>query len=238
MRTFGLIGKALDHSFSSKYFTKKFLKERISEAEYLNFEIDDISGFNELIHNNKFSGLNVTIPYKQSVIPFLDRLSKEAEIIGAVNTIDFIDGKLIGHNTDHIGFRKSIIPLLNNRKRAIILGNGGAARAIKYALRELNIEYKTVNRRTSSDYLDVTRETIKNYSIIINATPVGSKPEKHRYPRIPYEFLNDKNLLFDLIYNPTETKFLAQGKANNAQTKNGLEMLKIQAEESWNIWNL
>ena len=238
MRTFGLIGKSLEHSFSSQYFNEKFFKEGITDTQYLNFELKHISEFTELIKTNKLSGLNITIPYKESIIPFLDELNEEAKEIGAVNTIQFSNGKTIGHNTDHIGFTNSIQPLLEDRNKAIILGDGGAAKAIKYALKKLNIEYKTINRNTSFDYLDITKQITGYYTIIINTTPVGSYPNINDFPKIPYEYLNQNYLLFDLIYNPNETKFLAYGKAKNAQTKNGLEMLQLQAEESWNIWNI
>ncbi|MBC8302343.1 MAG: shikimate dehydrogenase [Pelagibacterales bacterium] len=238
MRTFGLIGKSLEHSFSSQYFNEKFFKEGITDTQYLNFELKHISEFTELIKTHKLSGLNVTIPYKESIIPFLDELNEEAKEIGAVNTIQFSNGKTIGHNTDHIGFTNSIQPLLEGRNKAIILGDGGAAKAIKYALKKLNIEYKTINRNTSFDYLDITKQITGYYTIIINTTPVGSYPNINDFPKIPYEYLNQNYLLFDLIYNPNETKFLAYGKAKNAQTKNGLEMLQLQAEESWNIWNI
>ena len=238
MRTFGLIGKSLEHSFSSQYFNEKFFKEGITDTQYLNFELKHISEFTELIKTHKISGLNVTIPYKESIIPFLDELNEEAQEIGAVNTIQFSNGKTIGHNTDHIGFTNSIQPLLEGRNKAIILGDGGAAKAIKYALKKLNIEYKTINRNTSFDYLDITKQITGYYTIIINTTPVGSYPNINDFPKIPYEYLNQNYLLFDLIYNPNETKFLAYGKAKNAQTKNGLEMLQLQAEESWNIWNI
>ena len=238
MRTFGLIGKSLEHSFSSQYFNEKFFKEGITDTQYLNFELKHISEFTELIKTNKLSGLNITIPYKESIIPFLDELNEEAQEIGAVNTIQFSNGKTIGHNTDQIGFTNSIQPLLEGRNKAIILGDGGAAKAIKYALKKLNIEYKTINRNTSFDYLDITKQITGYYTIIINTTPVGSYPNINDFPKIPYEYLNQNYLLFDLIYNPNETKFLAYGKAKNAQTKNGLEMLQLQAEESWNIWNI
>ena len=238
MRTFGLIGKSLEHSFSSQYFNEKFFKEGITDTQYLNFELKHISEFTELIKTNKLSGLNITIPYKESIIPFLDELNEEAKEMGAVNTIQFRNGKTIGHNTDHIGFTNSIKPLLEDRNKAIILGDGGAAKAIKYALKKLNIEYKTINRNTSFDYLDITKQITGYYTIIINTTPVGSYPNINDFPKIPYEYLNQNYLLFDLIYNPNETKFLAYGKAKNAQTKNGLEMLQLQAEESWNIWNI
>jgi len=237
MRTFGLIGKNLLYSFSAKYFAQKFLSEKITNTQYLNFEINDIAEFKSLTHKYNLNGLNVTIPYKESIIPLLDELSETAKIIGAVNTICFTNGKLIGHNTDYLGFLKSIKPLLDGRDRAIILGDGGSAKAIKYALKKLHIEYKTVNRNTSLSYSDITSQIIENYTIIINTTPVGSHPEINEFPNIPYQDLTSKHLLFDLIYNPEETKFLTNGKSMRSETKSGLEMLKIQAEESWKIWN-
>tara|TARA_B100001250_G_scaffold69166_1_gene55492 strand:- start:8577 stop:9293 length:717 start_codon:yes stop_codon:yes gene_type:complete len=237
MRTFGLIGKNLLYSFSAKYFAQKFLKEKITNTQYLDFEIQDIAEFRSLIHKVNLNGLNVTIPYKESIIPLLDELSETAKIIGAVNTIRFANGKLIGHNTDYLGFLKSINPLLDGRNRAIILGDGGSAKAIKYALKKLHIEYKTVNRNTSLSYSDITSQITDNYSIIINTTPLGSHPEINKFPNIPYQDLTTKHLLFDLIYNPEKTKFLTYGKSRGTKTKNGLEMLKIQAEESWKIWN-
>lgn len=237
MRTFGLLGKCLEHSFSASYFNEKFYKEGI-DAEYLSFELENIQDFKTLIQKKQLSGLNVTIPYKESIIPLLDDLSNEAKIIGAVNTVQFINEKTIGHNTDFIGFSNSIKPLLEGRKSALILGNGGAAKAVKYALDLLNIDSKTVNRKTSFNYSDITKQTTDYYSIIINTTPLGTYPDTMKFPKIPYENLNSKHLLFDLIYNPSETKFLQYGKGKGATIKNGLEMLQIQAEESWNIWNL
>ena len=237
MRTFGLIGKTLSHSFSEVYFNEKFLKEDISDAEYKNFELNNISEFTDLISKMKLSGLNVTIPYKESVIPFLDELTPQAKAIGAVNTIQFKDNKLIGHNTDTIGFSQSIYPLLNERNKALILGNGGASKAIQYALKTLNIEYKIVSRKSSFDYSDISIKAIGYYDIIINTTPLGTYPEIADFPQIPYKELNENHLLFDLIYNPIESTFLRFGKTRNCSIKNGLEMLEIQAESSWNIWN-
>lgn len=237
MKTFGLIGKSLRHSFSFRYFNEKFLKEEIN-AQYLNFELNHISDFQALITKKKISGLNVTIPYKKHIIPLLDKISNEAKEIGAVNTIKFINGKLIGYNTDIMGFTQSIYPILNDRNKALILGNGGAASAIKVALKKLEITYKTVNRNSAFDYSDITKEITELHSIIINTTPIGTYPETADYPKIPYKYLNKSHLLYDLVYNPTETKFLKYGKSKGAAIKNGLEMLQKQAEESWNIWNL
>jgi len=237
MRTFGLIGKTLVHSFSEGYFNKKFHTEDVNDAEYKNFELNNISEFTDLISKMKLSGLNVTIPYKESVIPFLDELTPQAKEIGAVNTIQFKDNKLIGHNTDTIGFSQSINPLLNERKNALILGNGGASKAVQYALKTLNIKYKIVSRKSSFDYSDISIKSIGYYDIIINTTPLGTYPKTADFPQIPYKQLNENHLLFDLIYNPIESTFLRLGKTRNCSIKNGLEMLEIQAESSWNIWN-
>ena len=237
MKTFGLIGKSLSHSFSSSYFNKKFFKERITNTSYLNFELSDISEFPQLIKKQNLSGINITIPYKESIIPFLDELSENAKRIGSVNTVQISNGKLIGHNTDIIGFKQSITPLLAGRNTALILGDGGGAKAVKFTFNQLNISHKTINRNSSFDYSDITSETIDFNTIIVNTTPLGMIPEIKNYPQIPYELLTEKHLLFDLIYNPKETLFLKYGRANKACTKNGLEMLQIQAETSWNIWN-
>ena len=237
MRIFGLLGKSLSHSFSSSYFNEKFLKEEITNTKYLNFELNDISEFPQFIKKQNLSGLNVTLPYKESIIPFLDELSENAKSIGAVNTIQIANGKLIVHNTDIIGFKQSITPLLAGRNTALILGDGGTAKAVKFVFNQLNISYKTINRKSSFDYSDITLQLIDFNTIIINTTPVGMIPEIENYPKIPYELLTEKHLLFDLIYKPKETLFLKYGRANKACTKNGLEMLQIQAEASWNIWN-
>ena len=237
MSIFGLIGKTLSHSFSEGYFNEKFHKEDINDAEYKNFELNNISEFTDLISKIKHSGLNVTTPYKESVIAFLDELTPHAKAIGAVNTIQFKDNKLIGHNTDTIGFSQSIYPLLNERKKALVLGNGGASKAIQYALKILNIEYKIVSRKSSFDYSGISSKSIGYYDIIINTTPLGTYPEIGDFPQIPYKELNENHLLFDVIYNPTESAFLRFGKTRNCSIKNGLEMLEIQAESSWNIWN-
>ena len=237
MRIFGLIGKTLSHSFSEEYFNEKFHKEDINDAEYKNFELNNILEFKDLINKIKYSGLNVTTPYKQSVIPFLDELTQHAKAIGAVNTIQFKDNKLIGHNTDTIGFSQSIYPLLNERKKALVLGNGGASKAIQYALKTLNIEYKIVSRKSPFDYSDISSKLIGYYDIIINTTPLGTYPKTADFPQIPYKELNENHLLFDVIYNPLESRFLSFGKTRNCIIKNGLEMLEIQAESSWKIWN-
>ena len=237
MRTYGLIGKNLTNTFSKIYFKNKFKKEHITNSQYLDFEIQSISDFKELLKNKKISGLNVTIPYKESIIKFLDELSFEAGKIGAVNTIQIKNGKLVGHNTDHIGFTKSIYSKLDERKKAIILGNGGAAKAIQYSLNKLGIIHKTISRNSKFNYSDFNASMCMEYDIIINTTPLGVYPDINCAPEIPYELLSNKHLLFDLTYNPLETKFLKNGKINNTKIQNGLNMLEIQAEESWKIWN-
>ncbi|MBT5858691.1 MAG: shikimate dehydrogenase [Flavobacteriales bacterium] len=237
MKTFGLVGKSLSHSFSSQYFSEKFYKENITNCQYLNFEIDDISNIKKLISENDILGLNITIPYKTSIIPYLDGVSDESEKINAVNTVKIVNGKLYGFNTDVIGFKKSISPILDNRKTALVLGNGGSSKSVQYVLKNLDISFKVVSRKTKLDYQHVDKEIMETTDVIINCTPLGMYPETESYPKIPYEFLNSKHLLFDLVYNPKQSKFLTFGIAKNCIVKNGLEMLHIQAEESWNIWN-
>jgi len=237
MKTFGLVGKSLSHSFSSQYFSEKFYKENITNCQYLNFEIDDISNVKKLIPENDILGLNITVPYKTSIIPYLDGVSDESKEINAVNTVKIVNGNLYGFNTDVIGFKKSISPILDNRKTALVLGNGGSSKSVQYVLKNLDISFKVVSRKTKLDYQHMDKEIMETTDVIINCTPLGMYPEIESYPKIPYEFLNSKHLLFDLVYNPKQSKFLTLGIAKNCIVKNGLEMLHIQAEESWNIWN-
>tara|TARA_B100001758_G_C18308866_1_gene556634 strand:+ start:127 stop:846 length:720 start_codon:yes stop_codon:yes gene_type:complete len=236
MKIYGLIGKQLTHSFSKAYFKKKFEKEKITDAKYINFEISDINNIDYIVKKYKPSGLNITIPFKEAIIPKLDYLSQEAEQIGAVNTINFLNNKLIGHNTDVIGFKNSITPFLKKNDSALILGNGGSAKAVKFALRQLNVHYQTVNRNSKFDYTDLKEKDILKNRVIINTTPLGLYPKIYQHPIIPYNAINSNHLLYDLIYNPHETFFLKYGKNKNAQIKNGCEMLEIQAEKSWDIW--
>ena len=244
MRRFGLIGKNISYSFSRTHFAKKFKKEGIIDCQYDNFDLQDISEFPGIIENTKgLIGLNVTIPYKESVIPYLDKLNKKAKAIGAVNTIKVSKkGKLVGYNTDYYGFKKSIEPFISaHHKKALILGTGGASKGIAYALNALNISVKFVSRNPSSkkeySYDNLTKEIITDYSIIINCTPLGTYPNVKECPNIPYAFITSKHLLFDLIYNPTETEFLNKGKDQGATTCNGSKMLHFQAEKAWEIWN-
>ena len=240
-RKFGLLGKDIDYSFSRTYFSEKFSLESI-DAEYQNFDIPSISNFTEILQQHPdVSGMNVTIPYKESVMPFLTELDSEAKEIGAVNTIKFEQGKLIGFNTDHYGFKKTLEPLLKKRhRRALILGTGGASKAVAYTLKQLGIKYHYVSRNPDFEelnYSDLDEDIISSYKLIINCTPLGTYPNIDRAPDIPYEAISEKHFLFDLIYNPTETTFLKHGKAQGAKICNGLKMLEHQAEKSWSIWN-
>lgn len=242
-KRFGLLGRNINYSFSKGYFTDKFNSENFAGCTYENFDIPEITAFPEIIKSTSdLKGLNVTIPYKETVIPFLDKLSKKAEQIGAVNTIKITKkGKLKGYNTDYYGFKKSLEPLLQpHHKKALVLGTGGASKGVAYALDELNIPYTFVSREAKENAIDYDRinaTTFDNYQIIINSTPVGTSPNVDAFPLIPYEFFTDKHIAFDLIYNPAETQFLKKAAAQGAQIKNGLDMLIFQAEKAWRIWN-
>lgn len=245
MNKLGLLGKNISYSFSKSYFKKKFEKENINDTTYENFDIESIDLFPSIIKNTKsLKGLNVTIPYKEQVIPFLDKVNKKAKAIGAVNTIKITKkGKLVGYNTDCYGFKKSLKPLLKkHHKKALILGTGGASKAIAYSLKELDIEFSYVSRTASKNvqftYDTISENDIKNHQIIINCSPLGTFPNVNDCPNIPYKAINNTHILFDLIYNPEETKFLSLGKTNGATTINGLKMLKLQAEKAWSIWGL
>ncbi|SDR77671.1 shikimate dehydrogenase [Polaribacter sp. KT25b] len=243
-KIFGLLGKNISYSFSRGYFTEKFEKLNITNYKYVNFDIQQIKDFSSIIDNKKsLGGINVTIPYKEEVIPFLDKLDETAKNIGAVNTIKFTKrGNLKGYNSDVVGFENSIKPLLKkHHKRALILGTGGASKAIAYALKKNNIKFKFVSRNPEGkkeiSYDSLTEETLKKYTVIINCTPLGTFPAIEKCPNIPYQFISEKHLLFDLIYNPEVSTFLSKGKEKGATIKNGFEMLQLQAEESWRIWN-
>lgn len=235
---FGIIGYPLSHSFSPAYFQEKFKREKIN-AQYKAFELKNITEFSELLKQQKeLIGFNVTVPYKQDIIQYLDALSAEAAEVGAVNCVYIKEGLLKGYNTDIIGFEKSLRPLLKNRhKKALILGSGGASLAVQYVLRSLDISFLTVSRTQHTTYEMLDEQMMKEHLLIINTTPLGMYPQIQEAPQIPYQFLTPKHLLYDLIYNPEETKFLAHGKQHGAVVKNGFEMLHIQAEESWKIWN-
>ena len=243
-KRFGLLGRNISYSFSKGYFTEKFNKDKLFEGcTYENFDIPEITAFPEIIKKTPdLKGLNVTIPYKEVVIPYLDKLSKKATAIGAVNTIRFTKkGNLKGYNTDYYGFMKSLEPLLEpHHKKALILGTGGASKGVAYALKELGSSYTFVSREAREGVIDYDRinaATFDNYQIIINATPLGTSPNTEAFPLIPYECFTPKHIAYDLIYNPAETQFLKKAAARGAVTKNGQDMLIFQAEKAWKIWN-
>lgn len=248
MKKFGLIGYPLKHSFSAKYFGEKFDNEHIKDVSYELFVMENIRDFQQLIKTSpELRGLNVTIPFKEKIIPLLHEVDKIAKEIGAVNCIKISNIKqkgffLKGYNTDAIGFEKSIKTHLKPyHHHALILGNGGSAKAITYILKKLNINYLIATRNPVESnhipYNEIDEDIIKKHLLIINATPLGMFPNVQTHPDIPYQYINDKHFLYDLVYNPEETFFLNKGKLKGAQVKNGLSMLYFQAEESWKIWN-
>ncbi len=232
----------MNYSFSAGYFKSKFKKKGLENYTYTNFDIEDISQLPEILQKTKrLKGLNVTIPYKEKVIPLLDKVSKTAQIIGAVNTIVISKKGTKGYNTDHYGFKRAIEPLiLPYHKKALILGTGGAAKGVAYALRKMKIEYDFVSR-TATDviygYEDLTENVFGDYQIIINTTPLGTFPNITEYPPIDYSLFSDRHIAFDLVYNPEQTAFLKKAAKNGAITKNGYDMLVHQAEKAWKIWN-
>lgn len=241
MRLFGLLGYPLTHSFSQKYFTEKFHELGISNAQYENFSIPKIEDLASILANDTLEGFNITIPYKKSVIDYLDILSEPVRKMGACNCVRIVDGKRIGYNTDIVGFQKSLEPFLKKEhKKALILGTGGASAAVEYVLQKLEISYQFVSRKQTENtiqYQDLDKEIVETHQLIINTTPLGMYPNMNDCPELPYQFISDKHHLYDLIYNPTETKFLSLGKQQGASIQNGYEMLILQAEESWRIWN-
>jgi len=242
MKTYGLIGKSLSHSFSKKYFTQKFDNQGLNDCEYINIELDSIEGFKERIKEVKPAGLNVTIPYKESIISYLDDLDEVAREIGAVNTIVFKDDKLIGYNTDAFGFHQSIKPFFKSQhEKALILGTGGASKAVEYVLKKYGVNVYFASRGKSKDNVlnwnDINENVIKHHEIIINCTPLGMFPNVDSKPDIPYTALTDQHLLVDLVYNPEESLFLKLGKERGAKGISGLTMLHQQAEKSWELWS-
>ena len=258
MKKFGLIGYPLSHSFSKKYFTEKFEKEGIKDHIYELFPLENLSDFEKLIESHPdLCGLNVTIPHKIGVMFYLDKIDPAAKAIDAVNCIKIIKQKpvesfftgeissskvrLEGYNTDYYGFEQSLKPLLKrHHTKALVLGSGGSSRAVTYALSKLGIDYKVVSRRKARKqitYADLTKSLMAEHSLIVNTTPLGMAPSTEAYPDLPYEYISENHLLYDLIYNPAETEFLRRGKAQGATIKNGEEMLHLQAERSWEIWN-
>jgi shikimate dehydrogenase len=257
MKQYGLIGYPLSHSFSKKYFTEKFKKENISDCEYNLYPIENIDQLPQLIADNPtLYGLNVTIPYKESVIPFLDELDETAKAVGAVNCVKILrdenNHRLIGYNTDVFGFRQSIKPFLEiQHERALILGTGGASKAVAYVLKEIGIDFYFVSRNKNQEsrvesqekkdkiftYEELNENVINTFKLIVNTSPVGTFPNIKDAPAIPYQFISASHLLYDLVYNPPETEFLKRGKARGAATVNGLSMLQQQAEEAWSVWH-
>lgn len=243
MRKFGLIGEHLPHSFSGKYFAEKFKNENISECDYSLYELPKIEDLEQLLNSQPpLEGFNVTIPYKQQVMKYLTKLSPEAKAVGAVNCVKIEGRELTGYNTDIIGFKMSLLDMLGDYRpdHALILGTGGAALAVEYILSELDIKYSIVSRKGGDDriaYDELTKEVINANKLIINATPVGTFPEVDFAPNIPYEYLTSEHYLYDLIYNPPLTKFLANGESKGAKICNGQAMLIAQAEAAWAIWN-
>ena len=247
MKHLGLIGYPLSHSFSVKYFSEKFSREGISEFEYLNYPIQSVQELKPMIEEKEdLIGLNVTIPHKEAVMPLLNEIDPEAAEIGAVNTIRIMrsSGKihLKGYNSDAYGFRESLLPLLGaSHQNALVLGTGGASKAITHVLEQLGISYQYVSRTPAKDqlhYLDLCYSVIKKHTLIINTTPLGTYPNTSAFPNIPYDLVTSGHILYDLVYNPPETEFLRFGKQKGATVMNGHEMLILQAEKSWEIWNL
>lgn len=246
MRLFGLFGFPLSHSFSEKYFAKKFEKENITNVDYQLFPIENISVLPLFIKQHPdLQGFNITIPYKITILPYLYRITDEAASVGAVNCVKIErtgkDFKLIGYNTDIYGFRDSLIPALKPyQQNALILGTGGASKAVSYTLKQMGIKCTFVSRYEKDSqlhYLQLSEKLVNDNLLIINTTPLGMFPETENYPDIPYQFLGKRHLLVDLIYNPIETKFLKKGHDAGSATMNGLRMLELQAEKSWDIWN-
>jgi len=247
MKKFGLIGYPLGHSFSKDYFTLKFEREQLTDCVYNNYPIEDICQIREIIaHNPELVGLNVTIPYKQHVITFLDDIDSEAAEIGAVNTIKIKHNKeafhLTGYNTDIYGFEKSLLEKLKpEHKAALILGTGGASKAVAHILRKHGIIFRYVSRNPKNDemfsYNDLTNKVVRDHKLIINTSPLGMHPHIEEFPHLPYNAIGSEHILYDLIYNPEKTLFLAKGEQQKATIINGLSMLYIQAEKSWEIWS-
>ena len=239
-KRFGLIGKRLDYSFSKNYFSRKFEKENIN-ASYENLEVENLNNLKKIIGENKVSGFNVTIPFKEKIIPLLDSMGNSAQEIGAVNCVEITaDKKWVGHNTDIIGFKKSLENFIENeRPIALIFGTGGASQAVQYVFKKLDISFQLVSRKKNSDFISynsLTKDLIAKHRLLINTTPLGTYPNIEDCIDIPYEYITKNNFCFDLVYNPEKTEFLRRSQKQGAKIQNGAEMLEIQAEESWEIW--
>ena len=233
---FGLVGKRLSHSFSKDFFTQKFKKLNFKSHNYKNYEIDNLNNLRELIKKNQLCGLNVTIPFKQKIIKHLDKIESNAREINSVNTIKVENNKLIGYNSDIQGFENSFIPIIGKRQKAIVLGNGGASKAVQFVLKKNKIKFNLFSRSGKKKFEDITNSDIISSQIIINTTPLGMYPDINTYPNIPYHALSSNHLIYDLVYNPEETIFIKKAKEKNCLVINGLEMLINQANISWEIW--
>lgn len=240
MKRYGLTGYPLSHSFSKKYFEEKFKRDNIQDCTYNLFPLPHADLLEGFLRNSELNGINVTIPYKQAVLPLLDSVSDEAKAIGAVNCIRIVNGKLYGFNTDVYGFEVSLTRLINSRPQtAFVLGTGGSSLAVCYVLKKMGIRFHIVSRTPEEGqigYADI-EHVLSQENLFINTTPVGTYPDIYDSPDIPYHLLKPADYLFDLVYNPSETEFLKKGKLAGCKVKNGLEMLELQAEKSWEIWN-
>ena len=242
IKRYGLIGRNIAYSFSRGYFKQKFETENLEKCTYENFDLNEIQELNKILTKKNIYGLNVTTPFKREVVPFLDRLSPTAEKMNAVNTIKFHkDGTISGHNTDVYGFQKSLLEIISTPpKKALILGTGGASSAVAFVMKKLNIEFTYISRSAGAnaiEYNKVDEKVMNEHHLIINASPLGTFPDINLAPKLPYSFLTNDHVLFDLIYNPPETRFLQEGKKRGCKTLNGQKMLEYQAEKSWQIWN-
>lgn len=241
MKKYGLIGFPLTHSFSQKYFQQKFIDEHLTDCTFINYSFEKIESIEEILSDNSLKGFCITIPHKKNILPYLHQTTEAVKKMQACNCVQIKEGKLIGHNTDVLGFKKSFIPHLQpHHQKALILGTGGAAAAVAYILEELHIPYKYVSRTKKQDnftYEELDKNVLEQYTIIINASPIGTFPKVDEAPAIPYIYLTAQHYLYDLVYNPAKTKFLQLGEEKDAVIQNGYPMLTIQAEENWKIWN-
>ena len=242
MKKYGLIGYPLGHSFSKEFFKKKFYNEKIDNSTYNNYELNDLNNFKSLIEIEKeLQGLNVTIPFKEKIIPFLDEVDEIAFKIGSVNVIKFINGKLIGYNSDYLAFKDTLIDWLPSYNyNALIFGSGGSSKAVGYALKDLGIDFQVVSRKSAHNkisYKDLNNSIIKEYRLIVNTTPLGMYPKVELFPHLDFTLINEENYVYDLVYNPEITVLQKKALQKGAKVKNGLEMLYRQAEISWDLWN-
>ncbi len=243
MNLYGLIGYPLGHSFSKKYFNDKFREEGLEDCFFELYPLETIGQFPALLEQHpQLQGLAVTIPYKEAVMPYMCSVTPEVEFIGALNCIEFLPEGLRGHNTDIIGFEHSFVPLLqHHHTKALVLGTGGESKAVQFVLKKLNIPFLVISRKRGGEnvirYEDIDEQVLQEYTIIINCTPIGMSPNEQEKPLLPYEHINFAHYLYDLVYKPAITSFLAEGEKRGATTKNGYDMLIIQAEENWKIWN-